>query len=45
MSKGSDHSRIVKPKFDPRWDEYETHNKERLRKLRESFRKRKDGSR
>ena len=36
--KGIDH-REIKSKFDPRWDEYETHNKERLRKLRESFRK------
>ena len=45
MSKGSDHSRIVKTKFDPNWDEYETHNEERLRKLRETFRKRKGGRR
>jgi len=45
MSKGSDHSRIVKTKFDKGMDHYETHNRERLRKLRETFRKRKGGRR
>ena len=42
--KGSD-DRRDRAKFDPAWDEYEKHNRERLRKLRETFRKRKGGSR
>ena len=40
-----DGDRRDREKFDPNWDEYETHNEERLRELRESFRKRKDGRR
>ena len=40
-----DGDRRDREKFDPNWDEYETRNRERLRKLRETLRKRKDGKR